>query len=98
VNITVVIPAPLWPAFDGRDTVSLGLPARADIGDILQALFALYPRLRTHLAGEGPQAGLQLQVVLPDEASSGAPLREGQRVYLTAEQPTRLGKGVPGKS
>lgn len=52
MNVTVLIPRPLQPACEGRARVELGVPAASSVGDVLQALMALYPGLRAFVANE----------------------------------------------
>ncbi|MFY0580030.1 hypothetical protein ACN28S_42460 [Cystobacter fuscus] len=57
LDVNVVIPPPLRPLFEGRREVSLGVPGHAGVGDVLETLLSLYPRLRQHLAGDRPATG-----------------------------------------
>jgi hypothetical protein len=52
MNITVIIPKPLQTACEGRSKIELGLPASADVAEILHTLLSLYPGLRSFLANE----------------------------------------------
>jgi hypothetical protein len=52
VNVVVLIPRPLQPACEGRARVELGVPPASSVGDVLQALMALYPGLRAFVANE----------------------------------------------
>lgn len=100
VNVTVVIPNTLRGAVEGRKQVSLGLPSSADVGDLLQTLLKLYPKLGLHVATDrktdrpslcafqGEQASLEL-------AHRRGGLKEGARIYLSAAAPRRV-PGVVG--
>ena len=77
---------PLRNAVEGRRKLNLGLPPSADLGDLVQALLTLYPKLRAHVAHErqerpGGQQKMQMNVI------SDARMR---RVYLVADHPRRL--------
>ena len=52
MNVTVLIPRPLQAACEGRARVELGVPPASSVGDVLQALMALYPGLRAFVANE----------------------------------------------
>ena len=52
MNVTVLVPRSLRTAVDGRVKLSLGLPPTADVGDLLEALFTLYPKLKQHMAND----------------------------------------------
>lgn len=83
MNVTVLVAKSLAPAVEGRSKLDLGVPTGADLGDLLQTLLELYPRLRMHLATERSPARQQLWLAIGEPAHPGAPaLREGQRVWL----------------
>lgn len=96
MNVTVVVPKTLRGLLDGRRQVELGVPHTADIGDVLQTLLSLYPKLKTAMASDrriGPQ---QLLVFMGERGSRdlarGQPgIRNGDRVYLcaSAAEPAR---------
>jgi hypothetical protein len=88
VNVTVHIPVPLCDAFEGRRKLELGVPPQAYLGDVLQTLFSLYPGVWHLLAHEGPAARLQLGLLTEPRAELR--MREGQRLFLTADMPRRL--------
>lgn len=95
MNITVMVPRALRTAFDGRGKVTLGLPPIADVGDLLEALFKLYPKVKQHLASD--QEGLKgqhLSLYLSDTGANDiawrARLREGQTLYLSIPPARRL--------
>jgi hypothetical protein len=85
----VVVAPSLRPVFEGRGEVSLGVPALATVGDVLETLFKLYPRARLMLAGDRRTVGQYLHVALDEHASlelarGGGGLSSGQRLYLFA--------------
>jgi hypothetical protein len=90
LDITVVVAPPLQSAFEGRSQLSLGLPAMADVGDLVETLLRLYPRTRTLLAGDrGAPGGRYMQLVLeapslrePFQALGG--LAAGHKVFIFA--------------
>lgn len=94
MNVTVRIPPALRPAVEGRDMLSLGLPATADVGDLVDTLLSLYPKLRNFMAGESKQSKTTLSLFLSEPALNnlarrGKGLREGQVVYLVGGLPRR---------
>lgn len=94
MNVTVRIPPALRAAFEGRELLSLGLPANADIGDLFDTLLSLYPKLRSHMAGDSKQAKSALGIfmsefALNDLARHRKGLREGQVIYLVGGMPRR---------
>ncbi len=88
LDVNVVIPPPLRPLFDGRREVSLGVPGQSSVGDVLETLLTLYPRLRQHLAGDRPATGgfyvhLALDShALEELAAGGTGLSTGRRLHL----------------
>jgi hypothetical protein len=88
LDVNVVIPPPLRPLFEGRREVSLGVPGHAGVGDVLETLLSLYPRLRQHLAGDRPATGgsyvhLALDShSLEELALGGTGLSTGRRLHL----------------
>jgi hypothetical protein len=52
LNVVVLIPRTLQPACEGKGRVDLGVPPTSSVGDVLQALMALYPGLRAFVANE----------------------------------------------
>jgi hypothetical protein len=90
LDITVVVAPPLQSAFDGRSLVTLGLPATADVGELVETLLRLYPRTRNLLAGDrGAPGGRYMQLVLdapslqvPAQGRGG--LAAGHKVFLFA--------------
>jgi hypothetical protein len=95
VNVTVMVPRVLRAAFEGRIKVNLGLPATADVGDLLEALFKLYPKLKQHVASDhqGNQ-GQHLSLYSSEAGSTDiswlARLKEGQTLYLSVPPARRL--------
>jgi hypothetical protein len=89
VNVTVHVAARLRGAVEGRRKLDLGLPPSANLGDLVQALLTLYPKLRAHLTGERPERPGAPQVQM--KVMADARMR---RVYLVADQPRRLGVAV----
>ncbi len=87
MNVTVHIPGPLRPAFDGRRRVDLAVPPEAQLGDLLQTLFALYPKAFHLMPHEGSHTRIQLGLMTdPGELR----LREGQALVLVVDDPKRL--------
>lgn len=80
LDITVVLSPVLRSVFDGRSTVSLSLPATAQVGDVVEALLQLYPRAKAFLAGDLKNPGGRFLHVAT--ASGGQGLAAGQKVYL----------------
>ena len=88
-DVTVVVAPALRPAFEGRREISLGVPAAAGVGDVLESLLKLYPKARLLLAGDRRLGGRYLHVALDEHASlelarGGGGLSAGQRLYLFA--------------
>lgn len=94
MNVTVHVAGPLRAAVEGRRKVDLGLPSSADVGDMLQALFALYPKLTQHVLNERKfktdRDRVELRLLFDGQPGEVIRLREGVRVYLVADQPHRL--------
>jgi hypothetical protein len=83
VNVTVLIPSTLRAAVDGKHKLDLGVPAGAGVGEVLQTLLTLYPKLRGAMASDTRPRRQQLTVVF----ESRPPLRgarESLRVWLFA--------------
>lgn len=57
VDVRVEVAPALQGAVGGRRELYLGLPGGAGVGELLEALLTLYPRLRQHLAGDRPPTG-----------------------------------------
>ncbi len=90
MNVTVHIPASLGAAFEGRRTLQLGVPKGAELADVLQTLFTLYPRVYFLLPHEGPGARVQLSLFTEPQVARTLRLREGQPLVLVGTQPSRL--------
>ena len=83
MNVTVLVPSTLRAAVDGKHKLDLGVPAGAGVGEVLQTLLTLYPKLRGALASETRPRRQQLTVVVePRPPLRGS--REGVRVWLFA--------------
>ena len=83
MNVTVLVPATLRSAVDGKQKLDLGVPAGAGVGEVLQTLLTLYPKLRTAVASETRPRRQQLTVVVePRSPRRGS--RDGLRVWLFA--------------
>lgn len=100
LTVTVHIAEAIRPAVDGRRQVSLGVPSTASVGDILESLFKLYPRLVQHMASERrgtASQGLRLVVAsaelgIPDSAATRPEsIQQGQRLYLFAAPARKTG-------
>ncbi len=52
MNVTVLVASTLKGAVDGRPQLDLGVPTGASVGDLVQTLFTLYPKLRGMIASE----------------------------------------------
>jgi molybdopterin converting factor small subunit len=83
VNVTVLVPSTLRAAVDGKHRLDLGVPAGAGVGEVLQTLLTLYPKLRSAMASDTRLRRQQLTVVVePRSARRGQ--RDGVRVWLFA--------------
>ena len=83
MNVTVLVPSTLRAAVDGKHKLDLGVPAGAGVGEVLQTLLTLYPKLRSAMASETRLRRQQLTVVF--EARPGLRgQRESVRVWLFA--------------
>ena len=92
LNVTVVVPPTLRGAMDGRKQVQLGVPPHADVGDVLETLLKLYPKLMHHVASDRKVVTSTLTLFLGEQgaqdlASRRTGLREGTRLYLSAGVP-----------
>ena len=94
MNVTVLVPRALRAAMEGKGKVSLGLPATADVGDLFEALFALYPKLKLHVASDKGAKPQHLNLYSAEAGTQGiswrSRLREGQTLYLSAPLAKRL--------
>ncbi|PTL77949.1 hypothetical protein [Vitiosangium sp. GDMCC 1.1324] len=88
LDVTVVVPPPLRALFEGRREVTLGVPSTTTVGEILETLLRLYPRLSQHFAGDQPvSGGFYVQLALDEPslkelASGGTGLSTGGRLVL----------------
>lgn len=83
MNVTVLVPSTLRSAVDGKQKLDLGVPAGAGVGEVLQTLLTLYPKLRSAMASETRPRRQQLTVVVePRPVHRGQ--RDGVRVWLFA--------------
>jgi hypothetical protein len=88
LDVTVVVPPLLRAVFEGRREVRLGVPDEAGVGEVIEALLSLYPRLSQCFAGDRLVTGGHcIQVVLDERAFAelavgGRGLSTGRRVVL----------------
>jgi hypothetical protein len=95
VNVTVMVPNVLRPAVDGRQSVSLGLPPSASLGDVVETLLKLYPKLHAHFSTDRRAGSAQVHFFISEQSTvdisrGKSGLREGQKLYLYASVPRRL--------
>jgi len=83
VNVTVLVPSNLRAALDGKRRVELGVPAGSGVGEVLQTLLTLYPKLARVVATER-QHGRQGLTLFYEEAGTRRGRREHARVFLFA--------------
>jgi molybdopterin converting factor small subunit len=83
VNVTVLVPASLRSALDGKRRVELGVPAGSGVGEVLQTLLTLYPKLSRMVATER-RHGRQGLTLFFEEAGVRGGRREHARVWLFA--------------
>lgn len=96
MNVTVLVPSTLRAAVDGKHKLELGVPAGAGVGEVLQTLLTLYPKLRGAVASDTRPRRQQLTVVVePRSALRGA--RQGVRVWLFAPAGTAEARPLPGE-
>jgi len=92
VTVTVFVPETIRGAVEGRARISLGVPASANLGDVLDTLLRLYPKLRSYVASERKGAGQGLTLSPGDSGQAGRPgLRDGQKLYLFSSAAARPG-------
>jgi len=95
VNVTVLVPSTLRSAVDGKQRLDLGVPAGAGVGEVLQTLLTLYPKLRSAMASETRLRRQQLTVVFePRSVLHGH--RDGVRVWLFAAPGSAEAAGAGG--
>jgi molybdopterin converting factor small subunit len=83
VNVTVLVPSSLRYALEGKRRVELGVPAGSGVGEVLQTLLTLYPKLVRVVATER-QHGRQGLTLFFEEAGMRHGRREHARVWLFA--------------
>jgi hypothetical protein len=83
VNVTVLVPSSLKSALDGKRRVELGVPSGSGVGEVLQTLLTLYPKLSRMVATERLHGRQGLTVVF-EEAGMRHGRREHARVWLFA--------------
>jgi molybdopterin converting factor small subunit len=83
VNVTVLVPANLRSALDGKRRVDLGVPSGSGVGEVLQTLLTLYPKLARRVATER-RHGRQGLTLFFEEAGTRGGRREHARVWLFA--------------
>ena len=81
MNVTVHVPSALRNAVEGRRKLNFGMPPSSDVGDLVQTLLTLYPKLRAHVPHDNKANKVQMRVL------ADARLK---RVYLVADQARRL--------
>jgi hypothetical protein len=91
MNVTVMVPPALASAVEGRHRLELGIPPSSTVGDVLETLFKLYPKLAQHVANERKAEHQQMNLLL---LLNKAGLREGQTLYLFASLPKRLSSAL----
>jgi hypothetical protein len=88
LDVTVVVPPPLRSLFEGRREITLGVPSTSGVGDVVEVLLSLYPRLGQHLAGDRrPTGGFYVHLALTahaleELAAGGTGLSSGGRLLL----------------
>lgn len=100
MNVAIVIPTALRPLVEGRQQIELGVPITADLGDLVQTLLTLYPRLRTLQPDERQPLRRQLQLFADERTQRDLlqrrfALREGERFFLSGLM-VREGTTRPG--
>jgi hypothetical protein len=83
VNVTVLVPSSLKSALDGKRRVELGVPTGSGVGEVLQTLLTLYPKLSRMVATERLHGRQGLTAVF-EEAGMRHGRREHARVWLFA--------------
>ncbi|HSP19304.1 MAG TPA: hypothetical protein VLQ79_07315 [Myxococcaceae bacterium] len=90
--MTVLVPSTLRSAVDGKHKLDLGVPAGAGVGEVLQTLLTLYPKLRSAMASEMRLRRQQLTVVF-EPRPAGRGNRDAVRVWLfAAAEPAGAGR------
>lgn len=86
MNVTVVVPNVLKGAVDGRGQLTLGFPPAATIGDVVETLLRLYPRLSQHILDERKPSQGGLGAFLAGQPGRA---RDSVRLYLFMALPKR---------
>ncbi len=95
MNVTVIVPTSLKAAVEGRKQLQLGMPASASIGDMVETLFRLYPKLTEHIQSDDIETVGQLSFFLSEpiarEWTGGrkGSRRESIRLFVFASVPKR---------
>ena len=89
VSITVHVADTVRGALEGRRKVELGVPSTADLGELVETLVRLYPRLLALWSTERKDSPHGLRILLAERALGelahrGKGLRDGDRVYLAS--------------
>lgn len=89
LTITVHVADTVRGAVEGRRKLELGLPSTANVGELMETLVRLYPRLQILWASERKESPQGLHLLLAerailDLARRGSGLRDGDRVYLAS--------------
>jgi hypothetical protein len=90
LNVTVLVSNTLRTAVDGRTRLDLGLPPQATLGELMETLLKLYPKLYRYLVSDrsAEHSTLSLWPASPQGKRSGRPgLRDGLTLCLTAPRP-----------
>lgn len=92
MNVTVVVSPGLRLLAEGKREIELGVPLTFNLGDLLQALFSLYPQLQVAFPDERSAGQRQLQLLADERtldrwANLKGVLRGGERLFLTGLPP-----------
>jgi len=97
MNIVVEIAPPLIGAVDGRRRLELGVPPNSDVGDLLDTLLKLYPKLLNHVDNDLRKGASGLNVFWANRSQGELPsrprLKDGEKLYLCAPVLKRLAEG-----
>jgi hypothetical protein len=98
MNIVVEIAPPLIGAVEGRRRLELGIPPNSDVGDLLDTLLKLYPKLLQHVSSDARKGGSGLNIFWANRPSGQLPMRprllEGEKLYLCAPATKRVAEGI----
>jgi hypothetical protein len=89
LNVTVVVPRTLRPLLEGRRELHFGAPASANLGDLLETLFRLYPQLGRKMISDTEPGRAGVHVAIGEQAAldlahHGTGVKEGLRIYLVS--------------